>query len=93
MTLDTLNHKQQELARRLFETVHTQFPEITTNYTIRFNPENNHHVWIDVRMPNDEEREADACDVMAQVSFQIWEETGYRISLFPRSVMEEREFA
>ena len=27
MTLDTLNHKQQELARQLFETVHEQFPE------------------------------------------------------------------
>jgi hypothetical protein len=93
MTLGILNHKQQELARQLFETIHAQFPEITTNYTIRLNPENNHHAWIEARMPSDEVREADACDLMAQVSFQIWEETGYRISLFPQSVIEEHEFA
>ncbi len=94
MTLSTLNHKQQELVRRLFETVHAQFPDITTDYTIRFNPENDQHIWVDITMPYEDVLEADLCDTMAQASFQIWEETGYRISLFPRSSeVEDMEFA
>jgi hypothetical protein len=45
-------------------------------------------------MPYEDVLEADLCDTMAQASFQIWEETGYRISLFPRSSeVEDMEFA
>jgi phosphoenolpyruvate synthase/pyruvate phosphate dikinase len=51
-----INFKQKELSKMLFEKLQKKFPEIEL-VEIMESPENPNHIWVNIIMPEDEDRE------------------------------------
>jgi hypothetical protein len=79
-----LNLKQIELSQRLFDQLKQQAPDIELLKVVE-SPENPHHVWVDIAMPTDEERELAVISAAAELSTDILLDYGYYILAVPGS--------
>jgi len=76
------NHKQIELSNMLFEKLKGRFPELRLA-GITESAENPNHIWVNVVMPNDEDRELEVFEMAAEISTDILMEYGYHITIIP----------
>ncbi len=76
------NDKQFELSTMLFEKLKSQFPEIELE-GVTESAENPNHIWVNVVMPRDEDREFQLRDSASEISTDILVDYGYHITIFP----------
>ncbi|TAE30325.1 MAG: hypothetical protein EAZ92_04985 [Candidatus Kapaibacterium sp.] len=75
-----MNHRQQEFADELFQTVKAQYPEIEfISYAL--NPDDKQHVWIWIEAPMSEEREMELMSFISPREGEIFMEYGYDFSI------------
>ena len=75
-----INFKQQELGEQLFEQLHEQFPDIEL-VSITESFENPYDIWVNMVMPEDEEREIALRDLAGELSTDILLNYGYSITI------------
>jgi hypothetical protein len=78
-----VNHKQAELLSRLFEQVQERFPSLERQEISR-SPEDSEHIFLYVHAPLSEDEEVDFINFTGDLEADIFQETGYRLSLMPR---------
>lgn len=76
------NHKQIELSNMLFEKLKGRFPEVHFA-GIAESAENPNNIWVNVVMPNDEDRELEVFEMAAEISADILMDYGYHITIIP----------
>ncbi len=76
------NHKQIELSNMLFEKLKSRFSELRIE-GITESAENPNHIWVNVVMPNDEDRELEVFEMAAEISTDILMGYGYHITIIP----------
>lgn len=74
------NDKQMELSQMLFDKLKEHFPEIRwVDVTeAAYDPS---HIWVNVVMPDDEDREITMCEMAAEISADILLDFGYGITI------------
>lgn len=79
------NEKQLELSRTLFGKLKSEFPEIAlVDITeTAYNPNN---IWVNIVMPNDEDREITLREMAAEISTDILLDYGYKITVSAASI-------
>ena len=86
MTAIRLNHKQQEFADTLLREVQSRYPEVTL-LSVETNPEDPHHIWLNVNAPTDEDREMELRSFTAELCTDILLDYGYAFSVMPENPM------
>jgi RNA-binding protein YhbY len=84
-----INPKCLEFAQRLFKQLKEQFPELEM-VNITESAENHEHIWVNILMPDDEEREISVRELASELSMDILLEHGHHITVSAAS-SEERE--
>jgi hypothetical protein len=84
-----INTKYTELGQRLFKQLKNQFPELKM-VDMTESIENRDHVWVNIVMPDDEEREIAVRELASELSMDILIEHGYHITV-SAAADEERE--
>jgi hypothetical protein len=84
-----INAKQIELGRLLFDKLKQKFPELemvdmTESY------EDPNHLWVNVLLPEDEEREIAIREMASEISMDILLEYGYHITISSATGLEQR---
>jgi hypothetical protein len=74
------NDKQIELSRELFSRLKRRFPEIELA-GITESAENPAHVWVNLVMPQDVDREIELREQASELSTDILEDYGYLITV------------
>ncbi|MCP4350934.1 MAG: hypothetical protein GY795_36170 [Desulfobacterales bacterium] len=77
-----INFKQHELIDDLFQTVKAEFPEIEL-VNITRSPDDSSHIWINVTVPEDEDRQIELAEFSAEKEHDILLDYGYWISVIP----------
>ncbi len=77
-----INFKQHELIDDLFQTVKAEFPEIEF-VNITRSPDDSSHIWINVTVPEDEDRQIELAEFSAEKEHDILLDYGYWISVIP----------
>jgi hypothetical protein len=77
-----INFKQRELIDNLFQSVKAEFPE-TEMLSITRSPDDSSHIWINVAVPEDEDRQIAFNKFTAEKEHDILLDYGYWISLIP----------
>ncbi len=74
------NDKQMELSHMLFGKLKSEFPEIRLIDVTEaaYDPS---HVWVNLIMPDDEDREIALCEMAAEISADILLDYGYGITI------------
>ena len=75
-----INFKQRELSQQLFEQLHARFPEIDL-VSITESYENPDDTWVNMVMPEDEERELALRDLAGELSTDLLLNYGYSITI------------
>lgn len=86
-----INFKQKELSEMLFEKLQKKFPEIEL-VEIMESPENPNHIWVEITMPEDEDREIALAEKAGKISTGILMKYGYLI-MISSAVIEEKSAA
>lgn len=86
-----INLKQKELSEMLFEKLEKQYPEIEL-IDIMESPENPSHIWVNIIMPEDEDREIALSEKASKISTDILMKYGYLI-MISTAVREEQSAA
>ena len=73
-----INFKQRELSQMLFDRLQDRFPELEMVDIIE-SPENPNSIWINVIMPDDEDREIEARKMASELTADILMDYGYYI--------------
>jgi len=73
-----MNEKQIELSRMLFDQLKQKFPEIEL-VSITESAENPNSIWVNIIMPDDEDREIELREMAAEISTDILLDYGYHI--------------
>jgi hypothetical protein len=82
-----LNMKQQELVQAMVAQAQERFPEMTTAFEVRRNPENSEHIFVTVYVPFfDNERELEFWQYTSELECETHLSTGWQISLMPHYV-------
>ena len=76
------NDKQIELSNMLFEKLNRRFPEIELD-GITEAADNPNRIWVNVVMPDDEDRQIELLGLAAEISTDILMDYGYSISIIP----------
>ncbi len=84
-----MNLKQRELSQMLFEKLKHQFPELEL-VNITESAENPNHIWVNILMPTDEDREIAIREVASEISTDILLEYGYHITISSATELEKR---
>ncbi len=79
-----INFKQRELSQMLFDRLKTRFPELEMIDVVE-SPENPDSIWVNVVMPDDEDREMEARKMASEISADILMDFGYHILAIPES--------
>jgi len=82
-----INFKQRELSQMLFDRLKTRFPELEMIDVVE-SPENPNSIWVNVIMPDDEDREMEARKMASEISADILMDFGYHILAIPESRAE-----
>ena len=77
-----INFKQQELIDNLFQVVKAKFPEIEL-INITRSPDDSSHIWINVTVPEDEDKQIELNEFAAEKGHDILLDYGYWISVIP----------
>lgn len=84
-----INTKQVELGRILFDKLKLKFPELElVNITESYEDPN--HLWVNVLLPEDEEREIAIREMASEISMDILLEYGYLITISSAAGLEQR---
>ncbi len=83
-----INFKQRELSELLFEKLKKKFPELELVDIIE-GPENPNHIWVNVIMPDDEDREIEVYEEAGKISTDILMDYGYMIIISAASSKEK----
>ena len=78
--------KEQELTDNLFQVVKEKYPEIEFVKITR-SPDDPSHIWINVAVPEDEDRQIELNEFAAEKEHDILLDYGYWISVIPYSVL------
>ncbi len=73
-----INFKQRELSQMLFDKLKKRFPELELVDIIE-SPENSNSIWVNVIMPDDEDREIEVREMASELSADIHMDYGYHI--------------
>lgn len=65
-----INTKYMEFGQRLFKQLQEQFPELKI-VNMTESVENRDHIWVNVIMPDDEERELSVRELASELSMDI----------------------
>jgi len=84
-----MNLKQNELSQMLFEKLKRQFPELEL-VNITESTENPSHIWVNILMPEDEDREIEVREMASEISTDILLEYGYHILISSAPGFEKR---
>ncbi|MBW1677163.1 MAG: hypothetical protein JRJ79_11295 [Deltaproteobacteria bacterium] len=77
-----MNFKQKELSAMLFSSLKNQYPEIEL-VNITESPEDPNDLWINIVMPEDEDREIECRELSSEISMDILLDYGYHITISP----------
>ncbi len=82
------NDKQMELSHMLFGKLKSEFPEIELIDITEtaYNPNN---IWVNIIMPDDEDREIELCEMAAEISTDILLDYGYKITISSASIQSK----
>jgi len=83
-----INVKQRELSKMLYDRLKHQFPEIDL-VDIAESSENPNHIWVNVIMPDDEDREIALREAASEISTEILLDYGYPITISSASELEK----
>lgn len=83
-----INFKQMELSKMLFERLKQQFPELELA-SITESADNPDHIWVNIVMPEDEDREIEIREVASEISTNILLEYGYHITISSAAGLEK----
>jgi RNA-binding protein YhbY len=75
-----IDTKCMEFAQRLFKQLKEQFPELEM-VNITESAESHEHIWVNILMPDDEEREISVRELASELSMDILLEHGYHITV------------
>ena len=81
--------KCMEFGRRLFKQLKEQFPELEM-VNMTESAETHDHIWVNIVMPDDEEREISVRERASELSMDILLEHGYHITV-SAATGEERQ--
>lgn len=73
-----INFKQRELSQLLFDKLKKRFPELELVDIVE-SPENSNSIWVNVIMPDDEDREIEVREMASELSADINMDYGYHI--------------
>jgi len=76
------NEKQIELSKTLFDRLKKRFQEIAL-VDVTESAENPYHIWVNIVMPDDEDREIELREMASEISTDILMDYGYHITIFP----------
>lgn len=76
------NDKQIELSNMLFEKLKRRIPEIEFD-GITEAADNPNRIWVNIVMPEDEDRQIELLGLAAEISTDILLDYGYSISIIP----------
>ncbi|MCP4590564.1 MAG: hypothetical protein GY842_07460 [bacterium] len=74
------NDKQIELSNMLFERLKHRFSEVNL-VDITESAENPNHIWVNLVMPDDEDREIELREMAGEISTDILLDYGYHITI------------
>ena len=83
-----INVKQRELSKMLYDGLKRQFPEIDL-VDIAESSENPNHIWVNVIMPDDEDREIALREAASEISTEILLDYGYPITISSAPELEK----
>ncbi len=83
-----INFKQRELSQVLFDKLQARFPEVELVNIIE-SPENPNHIWVNIIMPDDEDREVEVYEEAGKISTDILMDYGYLIIISSASKEEK----
>jgi len=75
-----IDTKYMELGQRLFKQLKEQFPELKM-VDMTESVEDRDHLWVNIVMPDDEEREISVRELASELSMDILLEHGYHITV------------
>jgi len=83
-----INLKQMELSHQLFDSLKQQYPEIELVDIVESGvyPD---HLWVNLIMPEDEDREIEMGHLAANLSIDILTEYGYHITISSGTLAEQ----
>ncbi|KPA15449.1 hypothetical protein MHK_004344 [Candidatus Magnetomorum sp. HK-1] len=73
------NPKQIELSNMLFNKLKEQFPEIEF-VSLSESAENRDNIWVNIKYPNDEDRQLELYELSGDISTDILLDYGYSIN-------------
>jgi len=82
-----INFKQMELSQQLFDKLKTQYPEIEL-VSIGESPIYQDSIWVNIIMPEDEERDISMSELAAEISTDMLTDYGYDIMISPATRVE-----
>ncbi len=77
-----INFKEKELVNDFFKTAKKKFPEIEL-VNITRSPDDANHIWINVSVPNNEDRLIELTEFSSEKGHEILLDYGYWISIIP----------
>ena len=83
-----MNIKQCELSKILFDRLKQQFPEINL-VDIAESIENPNHIWVNITLPSDEDREIEIRELASEISTDLLLDYGYHITISSASALAE----
>jgi len=83
-----MNNKQIDLSKMLFRNLKHRFPELEL-VSITESAENPNHIWVNIIMPDDEDREIAIREVASELSTNILLKYGYHITISSSSELEK----
>lgn len=83
-----MNIKQRELSQMLFDRLKQQFSEINL-VDVTESIENPNHIWVNIIMPSDEDREIEIRELASEISTDLLLDYGYHITISSASALAE----
>jgi len=84
-----INFKQRELSQMLFDKLKQRFSDLEM-INIMEGPENPNHIWVNIIMPEDEDREIKVYEEAGKISSDILMDYGYMILISPATPLEKQ---
>ncbi len=81
------NDKQIELSNTLFDRLKSRFPEVNL-VGITESAENPNHIWVNLVMPDDEDREIELREMAGEISTDILLDYGHHITTISAQIPE-----
>jgi len=86
-----INFKQEELIRELVKDIKKKFPEVEF-INVTPSPENPNELWINMRVPDDEDREFELVEFSSNKTMDILLKYGYHFLVMPTRNSESAAF-